>query len=117
MSRKSFERAQVSRERWPNLSNLLACHFNEDVDILYGSLQGAFDHAARDGSIEHRQAVLREWRDWQIFEGAGDVRPSLKTMSVHFLFQSPDDARAFMAKLYDVLIEQVRHETGSRWKP
>ena len=91
----------------------MACYFNQDFDILYGSLDGAVAAAARDGSLIHRQAVLKEWRDWNTSEGAVvDIRPSLNdSFSIDVLFKRPIDARMLMNSLYDGLIEGVRAET------
>jgi hypothetical protein len=103
----------MAEERWPLLANLMACHFNEDFDILYGSLEGALAAAARDGSLAHRQAILKEWRDWNAAEGtAHDIRPFLEDgFAVDLLFETTIDARNFMNRLYDELISGVRAET------
>lgn len=91
----------------------MACYFNQDFDILYGTLDGAIAAAARDGSLDHRQAVLKEWRDWNVSEGAvDDIRPNLDdSLSIDVLFKRPIDARDLMNLLYDRLIEGVRAET------
>ena len=70
MGRRRQERRKVAEERWPRLLNLMASYFNQDSDILYGSLEGAIAAASRDGSLDHRKGVLKEWRDWQFVEGA-----------------------------------------------
>jgi hypothetical protein len=92
----------------------MACYFNQDFDILYGSLEGAIAAASRDGSLEHRRAVLKERRDWQLVEGAvDDIRPSLDdSFTIDILFKRPIDARNLMNGLYDGLIEGVRAETS-----
>jgi hypothetical protein len=91
----------------------MACYFNQDFGILYGSLDGAITAAAQDGSLAHRQAVLKEWRDWNVSEGAvDDIRPSLDdSFSIDIWFKRPIDARDLMNRLYDRLIEGVRAET------
>lgn len=117
MSRSTRERAKVASERWPNLSNLVGCYLNEDYDVLYGGLTGAFAAAARDGSLAYRQQVLREWRDWNASEGAAfDPRPFLQDgFGVRVRLQEPADGRKLMNQLYDELIVQVRAETeGAR---
>ena len=95
------------------LANLIVCHFNEDFELLYGSLEGALAAAARDGSLEHRRAVLKEWRDWNGTEGAvHDIRPFLEDgFGVACAFKAPVDARNFMNSIYDGLIRGVRAET------
>lgn len=117
MSRRDDLRQQAE-ERWPNLVNLLTCNFNEDFGVLYGSLEGAVDNAAREGPTTYRQAVLREWRDWQRIEGAADdVRKPLERMGVALHFRKPNDARQFVTELHDRLVEQIRFETSKSWKP
>jgi hypothetical protein len=118
MSRRSYELRKRAEERWPNLVNILGCYFNEDFDLLYGSLEGKIEGAVCDGSLAYRQAILKEWRDWQTMDGSvDDIRPSLDRMGVDLLFKDPEDARAFMNLLYDRLIERVRAETGKDWRP
>ena len=95
------------------LTNLMACHFNEDFNILHGSLDRALAAAARDGPLEHRRAILKEWRNWNSTEGAvDDIRPLLEDgFAVALLFKQPIDARNFMNRVYDELICGVRVET------
>lgn len=116
MGRRRQERAKLAGQRWPLLSNLLLCYFNQDFDILYGSLAGAFDAAVRDGSLEHRRALLIEWRDWNASEGAiDDVRSSLYYgFLISVRLKKPIDGRNFMNRLYDGLMEGVRKETALR---
>ncbi|WP_156360122.1 hypothetical protein [Sphingomonas sp. Leaf10] len=118
MGRRQDERRNIAEQRWPSLSNLLACYFNEDLSILYGSLEGAFEAAIKDGSLEHRRTILKEWRDWNASEGAvDDVRPSLYDgFAIAVRLEKPIDGRNFMNRLYDGLMERVRKETapGSR---
>ncbi|HEX8486737.1 contact-dependent growth inhibition system immunity protein [Sphingomonas sp.] len=118
MSRRGYEARKLVEERWPNLSNLIGCYFNQDFDLLYGSLEGAFESAVRDGTLAYRQSVLREWRDLQLVEGTGtDLRASLAVLGADVLFKKAKDARSFMNLFYDKLIEQVRAETSKEWKP
>ncbi|MGQ2977571.1 MAG: contact-dependent growth inhibition system immunity protein [Sphingopyxis sp.] len=113
MGRARQERRKFAEEQWPLLSNLMACYFNQDFDIIHGSLTGAINAALHDGSLEHRRAVLKEWRDWNASEGAvNDIRPSLHDgFSVAIWFDEPIDARNFMNRIYDGLMERVRAET------
>jgi len=79
MKRGKQQQRDFAEQRWPLLSNLLGCYFNEDFDLLYGSLDGAVAASAKDGSLDHRRAVLKEWRDWNSSVGAvSDLRPELK---------------------------------------
>jgi hypothetical protein len=91
----------------------MACHFNQDFQLLYGSLEGAITAASRDGSLEHRRAILKEWRDWNATEGAADdIRPFLDdAFSVDLLFKSSTDARNLMNLVYDGLLSGVKAET------
>lgn len=91
----------------------MACFFNQDYDILFGSIEGAIAAAARDGSLDHRRAVLKEWRDWNMSEGtADDIRPTLDdSFSIDVRFKRASDARDLMNRLYDGLIEGVRADT------
>jgi len=93
---------------------LLACYFNEDYDLLYGSVEGAIVAAAQDGNLEYRRAILKEWRDWNSATGTEDnIGPLLRdAFSVAVRFRKPIEARNFMNRLYDVLIEAVRAETA-----
>jgi hypothetical protein len=113
MGRRRQERRKIAEQRWPLLSNLMACHFNQDFDILYGSLDGAIAAAAREGSLDHRRAVLKEWRDWNGSEGmVDDIRPSLDdSFTIDVWFKRPIDARDLMNRIYDGLLEGVRTET------
>jgi len=86
----------------------MACHFNQD-----GSLEGAFAAAARDGSLEHRRAILKEWRDWNASAGAvDDIRPLLEDgFAVDLCFKEAIGARNFMNRVYDELLVRVKAET------
>ncbi len=113
MARKTQERRKLAEQRWPLLSNMMACHFNQDFAILYGSLEGAIAAAVQDGSFDHRRALLKEWRDWNVTEGAvDDIRPFLEDgFSTDIWFKEPIDARHLMNRVYDGLMEGVRAET------
>src|SRR5687768_14700917 len=110
MSRRRRERRLLAEKHWPLLANLMVCHSNQDYDILHGSLEGAISAATRDGSLEHRRAVLKEWRDWNATEGAvDDIRPFLDDgFSVDLLFKSALEARNFMNHIYDELLASVK---------
>ena len=114
MGRKRQEKRKLAERRWPLLSNLMACYFHQDLDVLYGSLEGAITAAVQAGSIDHRRAILAEWRDWNASEGAViDIRPFLEFgFSVDLLFKQPIDARYLMNRLYDGLMESVKTETS-----
>jgi hypothetical protein len=93
---------------------MLGCYFNEDFDVVHGSLAGALAASATDGSLEYRRAVLNEWRDWNGSEGAvDDIRPLLSDgFSVHLHFETALDARNFMNRFYDELLVGVKAETS-----
>lgn len=117
MARRRREFWKYAEERWPLLHNLMAVHFHEDFDIVYGSLEGAINDATSSGPLEHRKAVIQEWRDWNTSEGVkGDIRPFLHDgFGVAVLLRKPIDGRNFMNRIYDGLIAGVRAETGKHW--
>jgi hypothetical protein len=114
MDRRSREKLARAVERWPKLRNMLVCYFNQDFEILYGSLEGALSAAVRDGDLVYRRSILKEWRDWNESEGAlEDIRPLLNVgFSVGVRFQKPIEARDFMNRIHDALIEVVRAEAS-----
>ncbi len=113
MGRARRERRKFAEQQWPLLSNLILGYFNEDFDIIHGSLSGAIDAALNDGSLEHKRALLKEWRDWHTSAGAvNDIRPSLYDgFSIALEFKEPIEARNFMNRIYDGLMERIRAET------
>jgi hypothetical protein len=108
-----------ARERWPKLSNLLSCYFHEHFRALYVSVDGAVDRAVSEHSLEYRQAILKEWRDWNATRGwKEDVhRFMLHGFHVYYTFDTPAEARGFMNMIYEKLIASVRAETEGKWKP
>jgi hypothetical protein len=114
MDRRSREKLALAVERWPKLWNMLACYFNQDFEILYGSLDGALSAAVQDGDLAYRRSILKEWRDWNESEGVlEDIRPLLNVgFSVGVRFQKPIEARDFMNRIHDALIEAVRAEAS-----
>ncbi|WP_390902354.1 contact-dependent growth inhibition system immunity protein [Sphingomonas bisphenolicum] len=113
MKRGKQQQRDFAEQRWPLLSNLMACYFNEDFDLLYGSLDGAVAASAKDGSLDHRRAILKEWRDWNSSVGAAtDLQPELKRcFPIAVRFRNPTDARHLMDGIHDRLIEGIRDET------
>lgn len=113
MARRRLERSKAAREQWPLLSNLMVCHFNEDCHLLYGSLSGAISSATSEGSLDYRRALLKEWRDWNMSEGAvDDIRPFLDDgFGIAVRLDTPVEARNLMNRLYDELMAGVRAET------
>lgn len=103
----------MARERWPLLSNMMVCHFNEDFNVLYGSLDGAIAAAAVAGSVQHRRTILEEWREWNATEGAGvDIRrPLADGFAVAVHFKKPADARTFMNRVYEALLAGATEQT------
>ena len=117
MGRTRRLEAQQARDRatkrWPQLSHLLICHFNQDYHYQFGSLDGAFTAAAGSGPTAHRTAALTELRDWNGGEGAvEDIRPLLQLFGVDLRFKSPEQARLFMDRLQDELISSIEEETA-----
>ena len=103
----------MATERWPLLTNMMVCHFNEDFDLLHGSLGGAVAAAGADGSTDHRRSILREWREWNSTQGAvDDIRPLLEYgFRVAILFKTALEARQFMNRIYEELLVRVKAET------
>ncbi|PZU45349.1 MAG: hypothetical protein DI568_13955 [Sphingomonas sp.] len=92
----------------------MACHFNQDYDVIYGSLEKAIVATTKSGPLEYRRSLLKEWRDWNMSEGAvEDIRLALDdSFAIDIYFSRPIDAKNFMNRIYDVLIESVRAETS-----
>ena len=116
MSRRRRELALLAEERWPLLTNMMVCYFNEDYDLLHGSLDGAVAAAVTEGSTDYRRSLLREWRDWNSSQGAvNDIRPFLEYgFHVAVLFKTGLEARHFMNRIYDELLVRVKAETQGR---
>lgn len=83
---------------------------------MYASLEGAISSAVRDGSLDRRRAILKEWRDWNASDAAvNDIRPALYDgFSVAIWFKQPVDAHNLMNRIYDGLLEGVKAETGHK---
>jgi hypothetical protein len=108
-----------ARERWPLLSNFFGCYLHEDYRIFHGSPEAAVDAAVAEHSLEQRQAILKEWRDWNARRGwQEDVHRFMwDGFAVYYTFDSAPEARQFMNMVYEKLITSVRAETERRWKP
>jgi hypothetical protein len=113
MKRRKRLQQDLARQRWPLLSNLMGCFFHQDLYLCDGSLDGAVAASARDGSLDHRRAILKEWRDWNAsVSGADDIRCELADcFSIAVRIKKPEEARRLMDAVYDRLIEEVRRET------
>ncbi|MBH0112358.1 hypothetical protein I5E68_05240 [Novosphingobium sp. YJ-S2-02] len=96
----------------------MVVHFGEDFSDDYGSLEGAMRAATTDGSVEHREAIVQEWRDWNAWEGVEeDIRPFLHDgFSVAVFLRRPVDGRNLMNWLYDELIAGIRADVGKQWQ-
>jgi hypothetical protein len=77
------------------------------------------DAAIGDYALANRQAVLREWRDWNVVEGSQfDPRAAINDgLGVNVMFYSPEDARKFINMVYDKIVVSVRAETKDKWQP
>jgi hypothetical protein len=111
MRRREFWK--YAEQRWPLLHNLMACHFNQDFDILFGSVEGAMKAATTGGSVEHRKAIIQEWHDWNASEGVNDdIRQFLYAgFGVAVRLRKPVDGRNFMNRVHEELVAAVRAET------
>ena len=116
MRRREFWK--YAEETWPLLHSLMTVHFNQDFTVDYASVDGAMKAVATNGSVEHRKAIIQEWRDWNRSEGVkDDIRPFLRDgFGVYVMLKKPIDGRNFMNRVYDELIAGVRAETGTHWK-
>ena len=119
MSRRTRERRLEAEERWPELCRFLGGYLHEDWPEMYGSISNAVDVGVREWHLAGRQAVLREWRDWNSSVGwTNEVVAFLQDgIGVNVHFNSDVEARQLMNAVYDKLIVSVRRETSREWKP
>lgn len=119
MSRQQRERRLEAEERWPLLRQFIGCHFHQDACLIWGTLEGALDAAIASHPLDRRQALVREWRDWNGTAGtADDIRPLLtESFGVDWCFATALDARRFMNWICETLIVSVRKEAGKDWRP
>jgi hypothetical protein len=99
---------------------MLGWYFNEDRQLLHGSVEDALAKSAAEMPLEARKSIIREWYDWQAKEGMSneDLRRFVQDgFGVNLHFEKPIDARNFMNSVHDRLIESIRSETGKQWKP
>lgn len=119
MSRSRREQRLEAGKRWPLLSNLFAGYLHENYRAFHGSPEGAIDAAISELPLDYRQAILKEWRDWNTRRGwQEDVHNFMwYGFGVYYTFDSAAEARQFMNMVYEKLITSVRAETEKRWKP
>ena len=112
MSRKSQQLWKVTEERWPDLQQFLGCYLHQDWPTDYGSPEAAVDAAIAEYDLPARQAVAREWWDWNATGGAvHDARDQIEHgFGVCVWFETPAAARQFMNLVHDRLIIAVRSE-------
>lgn len=115
MSRSAIRsQRKEAQERWPTLSNDLGAYFSQDFVLIDGSIEGALDRMVSDYPLDHRQSLLKEWREANVniawkpgFERyLGDV------FGVALPFDDHVDARRFWNRFHDRIIESVRSETA-----
>jgi hypothetical protein len=119
MSRKSRERWLEAEEWWPALQQFLSCYLHQDWPDDHGSPEKAIDAAICENPLDFRQAVAREWCDWNATRGGQyDPRAEINDgFGVEVAFENPDEARQFMNSVYDKLVVSIRREAGERWTP
>jgi hypothetical protein len=119
LSRATRERSLEAQERWPNLFQFLGGYLHQDWPIHSASPEQAVEQAVADWTLDGRQLVLKEWRDWNNVRGCRrDVAAFVNDgLGVNVHFASDLEARQFMNLVYDMLIVSVRAETGKKWKP
>ena len=90
-------------QKWPLLRRLGDLYFNEDRDIMWGTIEEAMAQAVRDYSVGEREAVLREWEDWSFSESlTDDLRGRVNDgLGFNILFKSDNEAKDFMIKVRD----------------
>ena len=90
-------------QKWPLMRRLGDLYFNEDRDIMWGSIEEAMAQAVLDYSVAEREAVLREWEDWSFSESlANDLRHLVNDgLGFNIFFKSDDEARDFMIMVRD----------------
>ena len=118
MSRQTRERRLQAEEKWPNLCQFLGC-LQGNGPILSGTPEAAVDQGIAAADLQHRQAVVREWKDWNGRLGwRTDVAAFVNDgLGVNVPFASEIDARQFMNMVHDRLITSVRAETTKDWNP
>src|SRR3546814_19928895 len=70
MSREIRERRLKAQENWPELRQFLECYLHEDWNHFDASPEAAIDRAIGDHALDVRQAIVRQWRDWNAVEAS-----------------------------------------------
>ena len=107
-----------AEENWPQLTNFTSAYLGESWSYDAGSPEAAVDQAVSEHSLERRQAIAREWWDWNASAGSQyDPRRHVNDgLGVNVHFKKPEDARAFMNTIYDKLVISIKSEVKG-WKP
>src|SRR3546814_12690448 len=102
MSREIRERRLKAQENWPELRQFLECYLHEDWNHFDASPEAAIDRAIGDHALDVRQAIVRQWRDWNAVEASQhDPRLALNDgLGVNILFESPKAGRHVMNIVY-----------------
>jgi len=105
---------EQAQQNWPRLASLLTCYFNQDFDVSFGSVDGAFAAAVDECSLSDRQAILKEWRAWNGHFAGSEIRDFLQDgFGVALYFKQNADAWLFMNRLYQDLLDRVKTETAT----
>lgn len=118
MTRATRRRRLDAEERWPHLYKFLGAYLHQDWPEDSGTPEAAVDLAIAEHSLEERQAVARQWWNWNAIEGSkADPRPAINDgLGIEVWFETPLEARQFMNAVYDKIIVSIRKEVKD-WKP
>lgn len=84
---------------------------------MHGSIEDALMEAINESSLERRQNVLKQWRDWNK-KIAGNDTELARTVDAGFgvCWSTKGGIRPFMEWVYDEVLESVKRDTEGQWK-
>ncbi|MEO1167434.1 MAG: hypothetical protein AAFW97_01855 [Pseudomonadota bacterium] len=111
------KRRRLADERWPEMSNLLACHLGQDWPEEYGDRFSAIDGAMKDYPLDYRQLVAKQWRNWIAqLDSESSVKEYLNDyFGINIYFKSEFEAVEFADEIYRRLIDSIKDETSGKY--
>ena len=99
------------------MTRLGGLYFNEDRDLMWGTIEEAMSQALLDFSVAERKGVLREWEDWNTSKSlTTNLRKRVNDgLGFNVYFQSDGEARDFMKWVRDSFIG-AQASSKERWK-